>query len=213
MAHKRRIARWFLWAIMGVVAVSLIVASAVIIPIVTHVDAGPAQPIEQEAERPFTASAVGPDGRTRTLSVFQSDGVTPADVGSLTPGDRLVVRGSGFDSQQGIYVALCKNPEDQKVTPSPCLGGIPEDATEEKSEGDAQEFIESTWITDNWAWRAFATRGFEDSNSGTFTAYLRVPEMSDDSVDCSVDQCAIVTRNDHTALSDRSQDVLLNVSY
>jgi hypothetical protein len=49
--------------------------------------------------------------------------------------------------------------------------------------------------------------------TGTFTAYLLVGESKDDKVDCTVDACGIYTRNDHTALNDRVQDLFVPVRF
>ncbi len=214
MTHKRRVVRWILWSVMALVAVSLVLAAIVAIPILTHSDAGPAEPVTAETEDPSTASTRASDGRTRTLSVFAEDGTTPADLSAVSPGERFVVKGTGFDPSLGVYIAVCKDPGDPKVKPSPCLGGIPEDAMVEKQPADDnREFIESTWITDNWAWRGFATRGFDNADAGEFTAYLLIPSEASESLDCTVERCAIVSRNDHTALSDRAQDVLVDITY
>ncbi|MFC4223950.1 hypothetical protein [Lysinibacter cavernae] len=214
MARSRRFVRWILWALMGIAAVSLVLAAIVVIPIVTHTDAGPATPAPTASD-PSTASSTGPDGRTRTLSVFEEDGVTPADLSAVKAGDRFVVKGSGFDSSYGVYVAVCEDPGDPLVKPSPCIGGIPEDATDGKDPDapDTHEFLETTWISDNWAWRAFATRGYDNSEAGEFTAYLTIPASSTDLIDCTTTECAIVSRNDHTAANDRVQDLLVPIRF
>src|SRR5690606_12035619 len=48
---------------------------------------------------------------------------------------------------------------------------------------------------------------------GSFTVTLQLsPEISP-GLDCKVVRCAIVTRNDHTRGSDRSQDLMLPVTF
>ncbi len=186
----------------------LILALVVLVPMLTRVSAGPANIQSQPPGSPVATSTAS-DGRTRTIEVFAADGVTPATLTAVQPGDRFVVRGSGFDAGTGIYVASCRIPDDPTEKPSPCLGGIPENAQASKapSEQNTAEFLETSWITSSWAWRAFATGSYEDETLGTFTAYLIIPEGSADGLDCATERCGIITRNDHTAASDRGQDL------
>ena len=58
-----------------------------------------------------------------------------------------------------------------------------------------------------------SARAYDDSDSGTFTAYLEVADPKGESVDCTEVACAIYTRNDHTALGDRVQDLYLPVAF
>ncbi|PJJ65510.1 hypothetical protein CLV54_0543 [Compostimonas suwonensis] len=189
------------------------VVAAVIVPIVTHTPQGYSTQRPADDDFASTVSADGDDGRTRVLSVFEADGVTPADAGALTPGERLVVRGEGYDASRGVYVGLCRIPDAVTEKPSPCIGGVPEQSGEPS--GDAQgeqQFAASNWINDDWAWKLFASRGYDDPAAGTFTAYLEVP-VADEVLDCAVERCAIYTRNDHTAASDRVQDVGVAVRF
>nr|WP_243752110.1 hypothetical protein [Leucobacter weissii] len=192
----------------------LVVAGAVamIVPILTHQSAGGSG---QEVPDGFVSEteALGADGRTRELSVETADG-RPADLARIRPGDLLVVHGSGFDADIGIYVAVCLIPSIPGEKPSPCLGGVPEGAMEEDGPGGADaEPSSSVWITDAWAWRAFATQGWDDAATGSFTARLLVPESAQDGLDCSRSACAVTTRADHTASADRVQDMQLPVSF
>ena len=161
---------------------------------------------------PTSVSARGDDGRERSLSVSAEDG-EPVDLAQITAGDRLVVRGSGFDPSVGIYVAICKVPDSLTEKPGPCLGGVPELEEGSEAQPGAIEWAASNWINDDWAWKLFGARSFDDKELGTFTAYLLVPDSSDEFVDCSVDQCGVYTRNDHTALDDRRQDLYLPVGF
>ena len=77
----------------------------------------------------------------------------------------------------------------------------------------AIEYAPSNWINDDWAWKLFGARSYDDAATGTFTAYLEVGEAKDDAVDCTTDACGIFTRNDHTALSDRVQDLHVPVAF
>lgn len=193
--------------IIGVVVLGA--AIAVLVPILTHQSAGGSgQEISDELVP--EVSAAGADDRTRVLRVETLEG-EPADVAALRPGEVLEVHGSGFDAGIGIYVAICAIPDSAGEKPSPCLGGIPSGAEEGDAAGDTA--LSSVWITDDWAWRAFATQGYSDAESGTFTAQITVPDPAMEGLDCRVTRCAIATRADHTASSDRVQDILLPIAF
>ena len=211
-------------AVLVIAVLVLGLAVAMLWPILTHRSAGGSG---QEVPEGFIAetSATGADGRTRELRIETADG-RPADLAQLRPGDELVVRGTGFDPGIGIYVAICAVPSVPEERPSPCLGGVPAGATEgsagagEGAEGSAEppgaeppEAQPSVWITDDWAWRTFATQGWGDARTGSFTARLLVAEPVQDGFDCRVSLCAVTTRADHTALGDRVQDMQLPVRF
>jgi hypothetical protein len=162
---------------------------------------------------PTTMTATGDDGRTRTISIALEDGREP-DLDNLQLGDRLVVTGSGFDSRRGIYVAICQVPPRVDVRPGPCLGGVP--ALDVDGGGAGTETVEwapSNWINDEWAWRLFGARSFDDAQAGTFVAYLLVPPASEEGLDCAQVRCGVFTRNDHTAIDNRMQDLYLPVRF
>jgi hypothetical protein len=203
--------RVVLWAIALVVALVVAFTAYLLIPILTGGDQGSSGQARVQGF-PLSVEATGDDGRTRTLSVRSEDG-SALDLTSVTAGDRLVVSGSGFDASTGIYVAVCKVPDSVDLKPGPCLGGVPDiEAEQTGAEGEVQ-WAASNWINDDWAWRLFGARSFDDPDAGTFTAYLLLPESSDEFVDCVVDSCAIYTRNDHTALENRVQDLYLPLSF
>ena len=81
------------------------------------------------------------------------------------------------------------------------------------SEAGAIEYAPSNWINDQWAWRLFGARSFDDRERGTFTAYIEVPGFADENVDCRERLCGLYTRNDHTALDDRVQDVYVPIDF
>lgn len=180
--------------------------AVIVVPILTHSSMGGSGQEELPEGFVATTSAVGADGRTRELTVETASG-EPAALAGLRPGEELIVRGSGFDAGIGIYVAICAVPSVPGEKPSPCLGGIPE------TDEGAAAAESSVWITDNWAWAAFATQGYEDAEEGAFTARLTVPEAASNGLDCTAVLCAITTRADHTASNDRVQDIQLPVRY
>ena len=208
MSRGRR--RWWLWATGAVVAVVLIVVAIIAIPILTHRDQGAAHQAPAAQEWPLTAQATGDDGRDRSIQVTDADGGDP-DTSALTAGEHLIVTGSGYDPERGIYVAICAIPADASVKPGPCLGGVP--SGDEAGDENAQQYAPSNWINDDWAWKLFGARSYDDRDAGTFTAYLEVPGPSDDHVDCSEVACAIYTRNDHTAAADRVQDLFIPIGF
>ena len=206
MTRRRRIA-----LIVGIAAAVLLVPVAVVaIPILTHTDRGVSvqDPVE---EWPLAVTAEGDDGRTRELTVASDDSDVAIDTSALAEGDRLVVSGSGYDASQGIYVAICVIPSSPEEKPGPCLGGVP--SGDSSSTPGAIDFAPSTWVNDDWAWKLFGARGYDDAATGDFTAYLEVPPPVGEGIDCTASKCAIYTRNDHTALRDRVQDVYLPVRF
>lgn len=183
------------------------------LPILLHQDGGFANQETSEADWPTSVTATGDDGRTRELSVISPDPGGVVDTSALAVGDRLVVSGTGYDAGQGIYVAICVIPEEPSVKPSPCLGGVPEqDDTQQTTQGEIQ-WAPSNWINDEWAWKLFGARPYDDAATGTFTAYLEVVDPVGEGYDCTTQKCAIYTRNDHTALRDRVQDLFIPVAF
>lgn len=145
-----------------------------------HVDAG-------------TQEVTITDG-TRTLIV--------SDTADLDPdAQTLRVRGSGFDTNKGIYVGLCViQPAGQQ--PSPCGGGIDKTG----SSGS------SAWISSNPpAYGAGLAVPY--GNGGSFDVEITVSAAVNDALDCRRVECAIVTKNDHTIISDRSQDLIAPVTF
>jgi hypothetical protein len=212
--RRRRILRWVLLGIGVLVAALVVVVAIVVVPIVTHDDQGTSTQEDTGEAWPDSVTATGDDGRMRELTVSSEDGGT-VGTAALVPGQRLVVTGSGFDGSQGIYVAICVVDASPAVKPGPCIGGVPETDGDAADEGEvgAIEWSPSTWINDDWAWKLFGARPYDDVAAGAFTAYIEVGDPAVDGVDCSVSTCAIVTRNDHTAAADRVQDVRIPVAF
>jgi hypothetical protein len=203
----RRRRRWP-WIVAGIVAALLVIIAIVVVPIVTHKPQGSSgQARVPDGEFPTSVTATGDDDRTRSISVVTAEGAEP-DLSAVSGGDRLVVSGEGFNPDLGIYVAICKVPAELDARPGPCLGGVGSQEVEQFEEGVVQ-YAASNWINGAFAWRLFGARSFDDAEAGTFTAYIELPPASDENVDCSVDQCGLFTRNDHTAISDRVQDLYL----
>lgn len=192
------------------VVLLLAMVAVIVVPILTHQSAGGSG---QQLPSGFVSQseAQGEDGRTRTLSVETTDG-EPADLAAVQAGDELVVSGQGFDPSIGIYVSICLIPEEPGQKPSPCLGGLPEGAMEGAAAGSEQP-MSSFWITGDWAWKAFANKNYDDPERGGFTVHLLVPPATQVGLDCATQKCAITTRADHTAATDRVQDMMLPVQF
>ncbi len=208
-APRRPVGRIVLIALLVAALVVLGIVAAVLTPILTHTSAGgsgQAVPTEFVSE----SSATGSDGRTRLIQTKMPDGA-PADLADLVPGEEIIVSGNGFDARIGIYVGFCAIPESSEKRPSPCLGGIPEGA--EQGDAAEQSALASAWITNDWAWKSFATQTYADADEGSFEVRLTVPESTVEGLDCAVSRCAIVTRADHTALKDRVQDMFLPIGF
>jgi len=204
--------RAFAWAGGIIVVVLALITAWIVVPIVTSSPAGSSgQQLEVEGY-PASVSATGDDGRTRTLEAAFESG-EERDFSALVAGDRLIVSGSGFDPSKGIYVAVCKVPDSVGGKPGPCLGGVPSTEEDGDSTAGAVEYAASNWVNDDWAWRLFGARSFDDRGAGSFTAYIEIPASADENVDCTRVRCGLFTRNDHTALEDRVQDLYLPVSF
>ena len=200
------------WIVAAVAAVLLAVVAAIVVPILTHVPQGSSHQEEPTDPWPLEVTARGDDGRTRVLAILSPEPGGTVDTSSLAPGDRVVVSGTGYDPARGIYVAICAIPDDPATKPGPCLGGVPSQEAVETVEG-AIEYAPSNWINDDWAWKLFGARSYDDRDSGTFTAYIEIPPTSDENVDCREVRCALYTRNDHTAAGDRVQDVYIPLGF
>lgn len=182
------------------------------VPILLHQDQGAANQDAPVGEWPVSVTATGDDGRERELTVLSPQPGGVVDPSALASGDRIVVSGTGYDARQGIYVAVCAIPDDPSIKPGPCLGGVPEQQAQDTPDGTIQ-WAPSNWINDEWGWKLFGARPYDDAETGTFTAYLELVDPVADGVDCTVVRCAIFTRNDHTALGDRVQDLYIPVGF
>ncbi|MFJ9885333.1 hypothetical protein ACIQRW_05695 [Streptomyces sp. NPDC091287] len=145
--------------------------------------------VSADAGTPKTAT--GPQGQTLTVSA--TTGLDPA-------GEKVRVTGEGYGSRSGIYVALCKDNGDNRV-PSPCLGGA------DMSGGSKT----SQWIVPPGdPYEGDLARAF--GPGGTFDVEIEISAKGD-GLDCAEVACSLVTRADHRAAGDRSQDVRIPVAF
>ena len=140
-----------------------------------------------------TASNSAGDG-TRTLTVSQSANLSG-------DGQTVTVTGNGYDTNKGIYVALCVATP-KGTLPSPCGGGV-------DMEGDGGA---SVWISDNPPSYASGLP-IAYGAGGSFRVSFKVGPIINSITDCRAVQCAIVTKNDHTINNDRSQDLQILVTF
>ena len=190
----------------------LVPVAIVAVPIFTHQNQGQSHQDSAAEEWPLTVTAEGDDGRTRSFDVLAPEPGGTVDTSSLKRDDRFVVSGTGYDGTRGIYVAICKIPDEAGGKPGPCIGGVPKQEAQETTAGTIQ-YAPSNWINDDWAWKLFGARSYDDPATGTFTAYIEVGDSSDEKLDCTKAKCGIYTRNDHTALNDRVQDLYVPVGF
>ncbi|CCK26319.1 hypothetical protein BN159_1940 [Streptomyces davaonensis JCM 4913] len=143
------------------------------------------------ADTPRTA--LGKDGQKLTVSAS-------AD---LDPdGETLRVTGSGYDDTKGIYVAVCKDNGDNRI-PTPCLGGA-----DQGGGSGASKWIIPRDASDEGAGTVAERWG----EGGTFDVELDV-KAADGGLDCFEVACSVVTRVDHNAAGDRSQDVRIPIAF
>jgi hypothetical protein len=208
---KRPWRRVLVWSAVSVAGVVAVVAWVFLSPFILPSDTGSSgQSLEVEGY-PTSMTATGDDGRERTITVSREDG-SDVRLDDTRVGDRLVVTGSGFDAKRGIYVAICQVPERVDVRPGPCLGGVP-DLDSEGSGTEAIQWAPSNWINQQWAWRLFGARSYDDTERGTFRAFILVPPASEEALDCREVSCGLFTRNDHTAIDNRMQDLYVPVRF
>lgn len=207
-ASRRRL---WPWIVAAVVVVLLVPIAIIVVPILTHESAGQSNQQTTDEQWPLSVTATGDDGRTRTLSVAGENG-EPIETAALVRDERVVVSGTGYDGSQGVYVAVCVIPETAADKPGPCIGGVPSQQQDDVAAGTVQ-WAPSNWINADWAWRLFGARSYDDTGEGTFTAYLELGDPRGEDADCITNACGIYTRNDHTALNDRVQDVYVPVQF
>lgn len=144
--------------------------------------------------RSVRAQTTGDGAGGQTLTVSAVSDLDPA-------GTKVTVTGSGFDTGKGIYVSFCVVPPPGTL-PTPCGGGI--DLT---GSGGG-----TVWISSNPPIYATGlTKPY--GPDGSFSVQLTVEAALNDTTDCRVVACAVVTRNDHTRTDDRSQDVIVPVAF
>jgi hypothetical protein len=123
-------------------------------------------------------------------------------------GATVRVGGTGYNTDQGIFLAFCVIPDSVEIgdpttyttLPTPCLGG------RESTDGSARR------ITNTGTGTPGVTIPYAAHGSFLTTLNLK-PEIADGKV-CDVTvKCAIITRADFTATTDRSYDQYIPVHF
>src|SRR5687768_9183936 len=96
------------WVAAAVTVLIILPVALIGIPILTHTPAGVSGQNPSTDAWPLEVTANGADGRERSLSLEANENL---DTSALSPGDRLIVRGAGYDAARGIYVAICVIPQ------------------------------------------------------------------------------------------------------
>jgi hypothetical protein len=137
-----------------------------------------------------------------------------AETSLAAGGQTVTVEGHGYNTGQGVYVSLCVIPDDfdpaapvYGTTPTPCLGGADSSGATGASHWVSSSFLAGL-IPNSSKWTA------EASGVGGFSVSVYVsPAISSTQVCGQNVRCAIVTRADHTGLSNRAYDVFLPVTF
>ncbi|MFE4667470.1 hypothetical protein ACFRI7_00580 [Streptomyces sp. NPDC056716] len=142
---------------------------------------------------------------TRTIT----DGTTTYNLSLTAPntataaGQIITVSGSGYNTTQGVYVALCAvSGAPGQSQPGPCLGGADQTGTTGSSH----------WVSNFGGGTVANSSRF--GTGGTFSVNIFVKATLDDGSVCGEDvTCAVVTRADHTDTTDRKYDVHVPISF
>ena len=143
-----------------------------------------------------TSTSVSTPSRPQPkITVSQTSGLDPK-------GGLVTVRGSGFDVTKGVYVFVCNQATWNAARR--CVGGINLDGSSPLSQ----------WISSNPPGYAIGlTVPFAADGTFVVPLFVRATDESTNLIDCTKQQCGIVTFADHTRRDDRSQDVFVPISF
>ncbi|MEJ3749215.1 hypothetical protein WEI85_38875 [Actinomycetes bacterium KLBMP 9797] len=145
-------------------------------------------------------------GTTYTLALSAEDTLAAA-------GQTVAVEGHGYNTGQGVYVGLCVIPDTfdpanpvYGTAPTPCLGGADQTGSTGASHWVSNSILAGT-IANSSKWTV-------ENGTGAFAVSIYVnPNISASAICGDTVQCAIVTRADHTASSNRTYDLFLPVTF
>lgn len=145
-------------------------------------------------------SATGPAGQVLTVDASHQ----------LEDGQKVTVKGRGYDLKIGVYATFCVLPE---------KGKKPESCGHFDITGQNNQAV---WVSSNPPFYATllakpfdkVTKKVKNKKvtTGSFTVEVPVSKMIGDN-DCSIVKCAILTRADHTRSDYRKADVVIPVSF
>ena len=175
----------------GLIGLSLVLSGA------TSIELASAAP---KAFASAPKPATGPAGQVLTVDAAEG----------LEDGQRVTVKGRGYDLKVGIYVTFCV---------MPTKGKKPESCGHFDITGQNNQAV---WVSSNPPfYAALLVKNFDKVtksvkgkkvSTGSFTVEVPVSKVIGDN-DCTVVQCAIVTRADHTRSDYRKADVVIPVTF
>ncbi len=180
-------------------ATAVLAASLLIIVDQSAIAAPPAAAAVAQAAAPVTTTATttGSTGTTASLSVDPAGGLT-------TAGATLHVTGKGFNSQAGLYVAICHlNGSARPDVQTDCVGSpIPANTSKSWAHIDGSGTAVPGQASIPW------------QPGGSFAVDLALPasNSASDALDCSKVVCAVITTPD-VAQDDPSQDLSVPITY
>ena len=151
----------------------------------------------QSTLAPGASTTVAPTTTSRTVGTPR---LTVSQTASLDPsGVKVTVRGTGYDISKGVYVIVCN--QAAWTDARRCVGGVNIDGSSPVSE----------WVSSNPpAYAKGLTVPF--AVDGSFSITLLVRALGD-AIDCTKEQCGVVTFADHTRREDRSQDAFVPITF
>jgi hypothetical protein len=152
---------------------------------------------------PTTVAAVVSTSPSVSTPARAQPRITVSQTSGLDPkGGLVTVRGSGFDVTKGIYIFVCNQATWNAARR--CVGGINLDGSSPLSQ----------WISSNPPGYAIGlTVPFAADGTFVVPLFVRAIDESTNLIDCSKQQCGIVTFADHTRRDDRSQDVFVPINF
>ena len=136
---------------------------------------------------PVTTTANG----TRTL-------VVDPNAGLAATGAKISVQGKGFDTDHGLYVAVCADGSGAPADLSECVGGaIPDGNTTQAwahitTDGQGSGGVKAKW-----------------GDAGSFSVTLTLPSVTEGNPNCVTGECALYTASDDDSVRSEDNTVLL----
>jgi len=173
----------------GLLAVASICAALVVSNSVSDHGATAAAAAPPAANAPATAASAS-DG-DRTLSVDPASDLATVNAS-------VTVSGSGFDTDNGIYLAVCRVGFKKNQDLSACIGGS----------------VPGQNGTNSWARVSDDAEGAVAwGDDGSFSLTLQLAAATGDSVDCLSEPCAVYARSDAEKAKDRANDLTVPVAF
>jgi hypothetical protein len=154
-----------------------------------------AAPTTAPSTTAVAATTTPPSSGTPRLTLSQTTGLNPS-------GTMITVRGSGFDTNKGVYVFVCN--QAAWTASRRCIGGVNVDGSSPLSQ----------WISSNPPGYAIGlTIPYESGGTFVVPLLVRAVDATTNLIDCSKERCGVVAFADHTRRDDRSQDVFVPITF